>query len=94
MEKMIKTQIVAALEQLPGWPYDQGSITKTFTFKNFREAFSAMTRIAFECEGMDHHPDWRNVYNTLEVALSTHDAGGVTQKDFDLAQRIEKILIK
>lgn len=91
---MIKTQIVAALEQLPGWTYDQGSITKTFTFKNFREAFSAMTRIAFECEGMDHHPDWRNVYNTLEVALSTHDAGGVTQKDFDLAQRIEKILIK
>ena len=58
------------------------------------EAFSVMTHIAFACEKQNHHPNWENVYNTLNIHLSTHDAGGVTQKDIDLAKSIEKIVGK
>ena len=94
MEKMNSAQIEASLGELQGWAQEGDSITKTFNFKDFRDAFAAMSRIAFECEAMDHHPDWRNVYNALTINLNTHDAGGVTHKDFNLARRIEKILEK
>lgn len=94
MEKMNPTQIEAALVELQGWAHQGESITKTFKFKDFKDAFAAMARIAFECEAMDHHPDWTNVYNSLHIKLNTHDAGGVTPKDFTLAKRIEKILEK
>ena len=59
---------------------------------NFKDCFSAMSRIAFECEAQNHHPNWRNVYNTLYISLSTHDANGVTEKDFKLADAIEAIV--
>jgi len=94
MEKMDKQQIESSLGELRGWTQGNNSITKTFKFKDFRDAFAAMARIAFECEAMDHHPDWTNVYNTLTITLNTHDVGGVTHKDFNLAKRIEKILEK
>jgi 4a-hydroxytetrahydrobiopterin dehydratase len=64
----------------------------SYEFKNFKEAFSLMARVAFECEAQNHHPDWSNVYNRLYVRLSTHDANGVTEKDFKLARSIESIL--
>ena len=67
-------------------------IEKSFTFTDFKEAFSVMTHIAFECERQQHHPNWENVYNSLTIKLNTHDAGGVTQKDIDLANSIEEIV--
>lgn len=89
---MNENEINMALRELQGWSYKNGSITKSFKFKDFKEAFSTMTRIAFECEAQNHHPDWENVYNTLSIALNTHDAGGVTQKDIALAKSIENIV--
>lgn len=92
MEKMNENEINTALRELQGWSYKNGSITKSFKFKDFKEAFSTMTRIAFECEAQNHHPNWENVYNTLNIALNTHDAGGVTQKDIALAKSIENLV--
>lgn len=92
MAKLTEAEIEKALQQLEGWDYVDGAIETTFEFKNFKEAFSVMTRIAFECEAQEHHPDWQNVYNTLNIRLNTHDAGGVTEKDFALARSIEEII--
>ncbi|MGL4262854.1 MAG: 4a-hydroxytetrahydrobiopterin dehydratase, partial [Afipia sp.] len=64
---------------------------KTFTFRDFNEAFGFMTRAALVAEKSDHHPEWRNVYRTVEVVLSTHDAGGVTARDIALAEAMDKI---
>jgi 4a-hydroxytetrahydrobiopterin dehydratase len=75
------------------WENDQNQLRKTFKFKDFGEAFSFMTRVAFEAEKMDHHPDWTNVYNQVEIRLSSHDAGGVvTEKDIKLAGIIDSIV--
>ncbi len=77
-----------ALRGLPGWADTPGreAIGKTFTFKDFNEAFGFMTRVALAAEKSDHHPEWRNVYKTVEVILATHDAGGVTARDIALAK--------
>ncbi|KAB7530040.1 4a-hydroxytetrahydrobiopterin dehydratase [Flagellimonas olearia] len=91
-KRLEPSEIEERLAQLQGWKFVDNFIIKSFTFKDFKEAFSAMTRIAFECEKMNHHPNWENVYNTLVIKLNTHDAGGVTEKDFKLAQIIETIL--
>jgi 4a-hydroxytetrahydrobiopterin dehydratase len=82
-----------ALEGLPGWTDSAGrdAIARTFTFKDFNEAFGFMTRAALVAEKSDHHPEWRNVYKTVEVVLSTHDAGGVTALDIDLAKAMNAI---
>ena len=76
-----------------GWTLsaDGKSIEKRFRFMNFRDAMAWMTRAAFEAEAIDHHPEWTNVYNRVEVRLTTHDTGGLTVKDIDLAGRMEKI---
>ncbi|WP_422861114.1 4a-hydroxytetrahydrobiopterin dehydratase [Flagellimonas sp. W118] len=92
MEKLDLSQIEHQLEHLDGWTYENGSICKSFVFKDFKEAFSIMTRIAFEAEQQNHHPNWENVYNQLTVKLNTHDAGGITQYDFNLAKSIENIV--
>ncbi|WP_299215701.1 4a-hydroxytetrahydrobiopterin dehydratase [uncultured Dokdonia sp.] len=92
MKKLTEAQIKDRLEDFPDWEYDENAIHTTLEFENFREVFSTMTRIAFEAERLQHHPDWSNVYNELSISLSTHDAGGVTEKDFDLAAAIEDIL--
>mgnify|MGYP000355231951 CR=1 FL=1 len=69
------------------------SLNKSFKFKNFSEAFAFMTRVAFLAEKMNHHPTWKNTYNTVDISLNTHDAGNsVTQKDRDLAAAIDKLL--
>ena len=80
------------LSVLNGWSFSGNQLEKKFTFKDFRQAMSTMVRISYLCEELNHHPDWTNVYNKLTVRLSTHDAGGVTDKDFELAGRIEKVL--
>ena len=92
MNPLDEKDIQKALEKLQGWEYRDNAITTTFEFGNFKEAFTVMTRIAFECEAQEHHPDWTNVYNQLEIRLSTHDAGGVTEKDIRLATTIESLI--
>lgn len=82
------------LSRLNEWKFLDNTIEKKFTFKNFQEAMGFMIRVGFVCESMNHHPDWTNVYNKLTIRLSTHDAGGVTDKDFKLAEEIEKIFNK
>lgn len=91
MKKLTETEIKKELETLPNWSYEDGNIIKTFLFKNFKEAFAFMTRISFECETQGHHPDWENVYNRLIIKLNTHDAKGITEKDFKLAHTIETL---
>jgi 4a-hydroxytetrahydrobiopterin dehydratase len=83
----------AALARLSGWSEAAGrdAITRKFVFKDFNEAFGFMTRAALVAEKMDHHPEWFNVYKTVEVTLSTHDAGGVTERDIGLAEAMNKI---
>ncbi len=83
----------SALQGIPGWTEVsvQEAIARTFTFKDFNEAFGFMSRAALVAEKNDHHPEWRNVYRTVEVLLSTHDAGGVTQRDIDLAKAMNAI---
>ena len=85
------TDIDAALANLPGWRYEDSRLKKTFRFKNFREAVSFIVRLSFEAEARDHHPELRNVYHSVDIALTTHDAGHrVTGKDVDLARAIEQ----
>ena len=81
-----------SLKKLDGWKKTRGkdSIEKDFIFKDFQSAFSWMTKIAFVAEKMDHHPEWLNVYNRVQVTLTTHDAGGITQLDIDLANTMNK----
>jgi 4a-hydroxytetrahydrobiopterin dehydratase len=76
-----------------GWELsdDGKAIAKTFRFRGFRDAIAWMARAAFEAEHLNHHPEWSNVYNRVEVRLTTHDTGGLTARDIDLAQRMEKI---
>ncbi|MBC7576686.1 MAG: 4a-hydroxytetrahydrobiopterin dehydratase [Tardiphaga sp.] len=83
----------AALRELTGWSELTGrdAITRTFSFRDFNEAFGFMTRVALVAEKLDHHPEWRNVYKTVEVVLTTHDAGGVTALDVDLARAMNDI---
>lgn len=92
MKPLSQQDIENQLELLSGWSYSENAIHTTLEFDNFKDAFSAMTRIAFEAEAQQHHPNWFNVYNTLEISLSTHDADGVTEKDFKLAKSIESII--
>ena len=85
-------QIRTALGGLPGWAHDNDALAKTYTFADFREALAFIVRLGFEAEQRDHHPNLTNVYNRVELALTTHDAGNrVTQKDVDLAQAIETL---
>jgi len=91
MKKYSHAEILAKLNALPGWSLEEGFITKTFVFKDFSEAFSFMTRVAFLAEKMNHHPNWSNVYNQVNIRLSTHDAGGLTTMDFELAKQIDTL---
>jgi 4a-hydroxytetrahydrobiopterin dehydratase len=83
----------AALTRLTGWSEVAGrdAIAKKFVFKDFSQAFGFMTRTALAAEKMDHHPEWFNVYKTVDVTLSTHDAGGVTDLDVKLAETMDKL---
>jgi 4a-hydroxytetrahydrobiopterin dehydratase len=82
-----------ALAKIGGWSdvKDRDAITRKFTFKDFREAFAFMTAVAEIAENMNHHPEWLNIYKTVEVTLSTHDAGGLTELDIKLAEAMDKL---
>ena len=92
MIKLSETAILSKIETLLEWEYYDNALHTDFEFDNFKDCMSAMNRIAFECEALNHHPEWTNVYNTLDITLTTHDAGGVTELDFKLAAEINKIV--
>lgn len=79
---------------IENWTLKETAINRDFKFENFVEAFSFMTAIALEVEKMDHHPEWTNSYNKVSITLSTHSAKGVTQLDFDLADKIDQVYKK
>ncbi len=85
-------EIKTAFSELKDWKLNANSISKEITFKNFVRAFGFMTQVALEAEKLDHHPNWENVYNKVSITLSTHDAGGLTELDFKLAKKTDKIL--
>jgi 4a-hydroxytetrahydrobiopterin dehydratase len=92
--KLDATARNTALAGLTAWSHDEGadSIFRTFSFKNFSEAFAFMTRVALAAEAADHHPDWSNSYNKVTISLSTHSAGGLTELDIALATKIDKLV--
>ena len=92
MKKLTESEIKDKIELLQDWDYCDKALNTDFEFDNFKDCMSAMNRIAFECEALNHHPEWKNVYNKLEIRLTTHDAGGVTNLDFKLAKTINKIV--
>ena len=90
-EKLTGSERHEALAALDGWTEGEGrdAITRSFGFEDFTAAFAFMARCALVAERMDHHPEWFNVYNRVDVTLSTHDAGGLTQRDIDLATAMD-----
>jgi 4a-hydroxytetrahydrobiopterin dehydratase len=92
--RLTEPQRDAALARLTGWTLrpDGLAITREFRFKDFSEAFAFMTRVALLAEQADHHPEWSNVYNRVAITLTTHDAGGLSQRDAAMAEAIERLL--
>ena len=93
VKRLTDTERTAALGAIAGWSMVSGrdAITKQFKFPDFNSAFGFMTRAALVAERMNHHPEWTNVWNKVDVTLSTHDAGGLTELDIELAQAMDKI---
>lgn len=94
MTKMKKAEVAVLVKKLPGWTVKGGKLHREYKFADFPHAFGMMATAAPAIEKMNHHPEWSNVYNQVKVDLSTHDAGGITQKDFDLAMLLEGIAKK
>lgn len=92
MSRAEPIEIQAALDRLPGWTATRGgkALRRTFKFESFRDAFAFMTRGALEAERLDHHPDWFNSYKRVQVLLTTHSSGGVTEIDAKLAQALDR----
>ncbi|MFN3360857.1 MAG: 4a-hydroxytetrahydrobiopterin dehydratase [Pseudanabaenaceae cyanobacterium] len=88
--KLTEGEIQAALTTLTGWQLVEGKLHKVYQFPNFVSAFAFMTKVALLAEKMDHHPEWSNVYNRVTINLTTHDAGGITAKDVELARQIDQ----
>jgi 4a-hydroxytetrahydrobiopterin dehydratase len=92
MEALSKPEVVEFISlHLTDWTVDDNTIVRDFKFKTFVDAFSFMTAIALTAEKMNHHPDWSNSYNKVNVTLTTHEAKGITQRDFDLASSINRV---
>jgi len=91
MMKLSSEQISEELKNLPGWSVKDEKLHKDFEFGDFNEAFGFMTRAAMHIEKMNHHPEWLNVYNKLTVDLTTHDAGGITENDINLAKILNSL---
>jgi 4a-hydroxytetrahydrobiopterin dehydratase len=92
MKKLSALEIQAKLIALPGWTLEGDFISKTFIFKDFNEAFGFLTRVALISEKLDHHANWSGVYNQVTLKLSTHDAGGLTERDFRFAGMVEGVV--
>ena len=92
IEKLSPTAIEQQLAGLNGWSLNQNKLYRQFVFENFIEAFGFMSRVALLAETMNHHPEWSNVYNRVEIHLTTHDADGISERDFTLAEQINSLL--
>ena len=92
MKRLTENEIDFNLTTLKGWSLNDNRIVKDFSFKSFKDAFDTMCDIADVAEEMNHHPDWYNSYNKLNIKLTSHDIGGITMVDFELASRIEDII--
>lgn len=91
METYTSKQAKNELSKIKGWSFRNDGIEKEFEFRDFVEAFGFMTRVALSAEKVNHHPEWSNVYNKVHIRLTTHDAGGLTDKDFELARKIDDV---
>ncbi|HEX8445015.1 MAG TPA: 4a-hydroxytetrahydrobiopterin dehydratase [Sphingomonas sp.] len=93
IEPLSEAERIDALDGLPDWDHDDGrdAIMRSFLFTDFSEAFAFMTRVALLAEKADHHPEWSNVWNRVEVTLTTHDAGGLSVRDIAMAQAIDAV---
>lgn len=94
IEALNEEERADALDALPDWDYDEArdAITRTIQFADFAEAFGFMARVALVAEKRDHHPEWTNVWNRVDILLTTHDAGGLSERDVELAQAIDAML--
>lgn len=94
IEQLSEAERVEALEGLPAWDHDEArdAITRSFSFADFSAAFGFMARVALLAEKADHHPEWSNVYNRVDILLTTHDAGGLSARDIDMAQAIDALV--
>jgi 4a-hydroxytetrahydrobiopterin dehydratase len=94
VEQLSEAERADALDGLPDWDYEEGrdAITRRFGFKDFSEAFAFMTRVALLAEKADHHPEWSNVWNRVEILLTTHDAGGLSHRDVEMAEAIDALV--
>lgn len=93
IEPLSDAERADALDALPDWDFDEArdAITRSFTFRDFSEAFAFMTRVALLAEKADHHPEWSNVWNRVDILLTTHDAGGLSPRDIAMAQAIDAL---
>lgn len=94
VEQLSEAERAEALDGLPDWDFDEArdAITRSFVFADFVEAFGFMTRVALIAEKADHHPEWSNVWNRVEILLTTHDAGGLSHRDIEMAQAIDGLV--
>jgi 4a-hydroxytetrahydrobiopterin dehydratase len=92
IQKLSATVVAEKLNGLTDWSLSQEKLHRRFVFEDFVEAFGFMSRVALLAESADHHPEWSNVYNRVEIYLTTHDADGITERDFNLARRINRLL--
>ena len=92
MNKLSEQEITEGLRSLVSWKLINGKLNRSLTFQDFNKAFAFMSQVAGICEEMNHHPEWSNTYNKVDISLYTHDAQGLSPKDFDLAKRIERLL--
>jgi 4a-hydroxytetrahydrobiopterin dehydratase len=91
-DALSEIEINARISQLNGWAYDNGCLLKTLKFDDFKTAWAFMNDVAKVAESLDHHPDWRNVYNQVEIRLSTHSSNGISLLDFELATSIDALI--
>jgi len=89
IRQLTDSEVAQRLQSVPGWQLRDGKLYRRLQFKNFVEAFGFMSRVALLAEKADHHPEWFNVYHTVEIYLTTHDAGGISERDFSLAAAID-----
>ncbi len=92
IERLSEDEVRRRLAEVPGWELAGGKLRRELRFRDFVEAFGFMSRVALVAERRDHHPEWSNVYNRLTIELRTHDAGGISERDFELAAEIDRLL--
>ena len=90
-QRLTEGEVAARLRELPGWQLSDGKLHRAWSFENFAEAWAFMAEVAHEAERLNHHPDWCNSYGRVTVDLVTHDAGGLTALDFELAARMSAL---